>query len=110
MVKYAHQKLDPRHTQERSFDKLPFNLLIAGELELAARDNINTAERLARLNIAKVICYHKQYLSDQDLRNGYDNILKKVEQGLEDWDGRLAEDLHEYFDYHTTVLLREKLA
>ena len=30
VVKFAHEKLDPRHTQDRSFDKLTFNLLIAG--------------------------------------------------------------------------------
>ena len=60
---------------------------MAGELELALQEgrSIMEEERKARLNIAKTICYHKQYLSDRDLRIGYDSILKKVEQGREKW-------------------------
>ena len=109
MVKYAHEKLDVRHSQERNFDKLNFNLLIAGELELASRDGVMDEERLACLNIAKTICYHKQYLNDHDLRTGYDNVLKKVEQGVKTWTDGLEHDLHEIYDYRATVLMREKL-
>ena len=36
VVKYAHEKLDPRHVKDRHFDSIDFNFLIAGELEIAA--------------------------------------------------------------------------
>ena len=67
VVKYAHEKLDPKYIQDQTFDSLPFNLLVAGELELASCPEITLEERLSRLKIAKVICYHKQYLTDADL-------------------------------------------
>ena len=79
VVKYAHEKLDSRHVQERIFDTLPFHLLVAGELELALLCNTPLDEREARVHIAKTICYHKQYLSDEDLCNGYDAVFKKIE-------------------------------
>ena len=109
-VKFAHQKLDPRHVVDRIFDKLTFPLLVAGELEIATSIDITEKERQARVNIAKVICYHKLYLSDSDLRNGYDAILKKVEQGISTWSDDLAEDLHRYYDYRANVLSRERIA
>ena len=34
VVRYAHEKLDPRHVDEREFDKLLFHILIVGELEI----------------------------------------------------------------------------
>ena len=36
-VKFPHERLDPRHAHEAEFSTLPFNWLIAGELELIAR-------------------------------------------------------------------------
>ena len=92
-VKYPHERLDERHVMERVFDKLPFNLLVAGELENIVRLE-EGAEKGARLQIIKTICYHKNYLTDQDLRQGYDDTLKKVERGQEKWSMLLAEDLH----------------
>ena len=107
-IKFAHEKLDPRHVKERVFDKLTASLLVAGELELAAQPNISEEERLARINIAKTVCYHKKYLQDEDLREGYDTILKKVEQGTAEWSRMLSEELHLFYDYRANAILREK--
>ena len=63
-----------------------------------------------RIEIAKTMAYHKQYLGDDDLRSGYDTVLKKVEQGVSTWDVSMGEDLHKLYDYRANVLLREKLA
>ena len=109
VVKFAHKKLDPRHVLDRNFDHLSFNQLVAGELELIARRDISELERDARIQIAKTICYHKQYLSDADLRSGYDTILKNVEKGIEPWSPMLGEKLHQLFDYRALSIMREKM-
>ena len=108
-VKYAHEKLDPRHSKDRVFDKLNFQLLVAGELELATREEASKEERDARTRIAKVLCYHKLYLNDEDLCIGYDTTMKKVEHGEEQWSPKLAEELHIFLDYRATVISRERM-
>ena len=108
-VKFAHEKLDPRHARERVFDKLNFPLLIAGELELASRSEASSEEKAARVAIAKTLSYHKLYLNDEDLRIGYDTILKKIEQGILNWGQHIGEELHNLLDYRATVLNREKM-
>ena len=110
-VKFAHERLDPRHTttNERGFDKLSFHLLIAGELELITRKGIEQDEMEARLSILKTLCYHKKYLEDKELRDGYDQMMKRIERGTHEWDMVLGEHLHEYLAYRANVLLREKM-
>ena len=109
-VKFAHEKLDPRHVRDRIFDKLSFPLLVAGELELVTREGVDEFEKKARLEIAKTICYHKLYLEDEDLRIGYDMIMKRIEQGACNWSEDLGSELHKHFDYRANVVCREKLA
>ena len=111
VVKYPHKKLDARHVPAISkvFDKLDSNLLIAGELEIASQPDLSTNERIARINIAKTMCYHRKYLDDAQIRDGYDQLLKKVEQGIQNWDNDLGEMLHEYFDYQANKMVREKV-
>ena len=109
VVKFAHEKLDSKHVQEKVFDKLSFNLLIAGELEIISMEGISDLERRARTNIAKTLCYHKKYLGDHDLRSGYDDILKQVEQGVLHWSDDLGRKLHEHLDYRANVILRDRL-
>ena len=94
VVKYAHEKLDVKHAQERVFDRLPFNLLVVGELEIALLQE--EPKKSARIQMAKTVCYHHQYLRDEDLRNGYDSVLKRVEQGTMTWEDQLGEELHSY--------------
>ena len=106
VVKYAHDKLDPRHSTEKEFENLTFNLLIAGEIELAMQTDIDPEERIAHLSIAKTLCYHRNYVSDDVLREGYDIMLKRVELGTHEWDEVLGEHLHEYLNYKANVLMR----
>ena len=109
VVKFAHEKLDVKHVKNRTFDSLSFNLLMAGEIELVLLKSTKPDEKEARLNIAKVLAYHKQYLSDAELREGYDYVLKTVEQGQKNWCDNLGEDLHEFLDYRANVIARAKL-
>ena len=111
VVKYAHEKLDSRHVapSDKNFDKLTFTWLIAGEIELAMQEEIDMTERMARLSIVKTICYHRSYLSEGELKDGYDQILKKIEQGQRNWSDNLGEELHRYLDYRANLLLREKI-
>ena len=109
VVKYAHETLDPRHVLDRNFDKLNFSQLVAGELELISRKDVSDLEHNARIQIDKTICYHKQYLSDYDLRSGYDTVLKKVEQGSESWSDKLGEQLHQLYNYRALAIMREKM-
>ena len=51
----------------------------------------------------------QQYLTDCELREGYDYIFKKVEQGVRDWDESLSDELHQFLDYHVNVIARSKL-
>ena len=67
VVKYPHEKLDPKHTRDQKFDDLDMHLLVAGELEIAALPDISKDEHEARIQIAKTICYHKKYVEDSDL-------------------------------------------
>ena len=109
--KYSHEKLDSRHIAEnkKEFNKLPLHLMIAGELEIIEREDITSEEKRARITIAKTLCYHKMYLQDDELRDGYDQMLKKVERGMQGWDPVLGEHLHEYLNYRANVILREKI-
>ena len=109
-VKFAHEKLDPKHCPDRVFDNLTFPTLIAGELELASQKDISEEERSVRTSIAKILCYHKLYLSDEDLKAGYDSVLKSVEQGSEQWSDRLAMNLNAFCEFRANVAWREKSA
>ena len=109
VVKYAHEKLDPKHIQNRSFDSLELNFLIVGELELISQGGLSQEERQARIEVAKTMCYHKKYLEDSHLREGYDSIMKQIEQGKLTWADNISQKLHEHLDYRANVLMRKKL-
>ena len=108
VVKYTHEKLDPRHSNDHTFDNLPFHMLIAEELELASQPNITNEERDTRIAIAKTLCYHRSYVEETILREGYDQMLKKIERGIQNWDPVLGEHLHEFLDYKANVMMRER--
>ena len=90
-----------------TFDSLNFNMMIAGEIEVITREGISNEEHEARLAIMKTLCYHKNYLSDEDLRTGYDQIMKRIKRGTQDWNEALGEHLHELLNYRANVILRE---
>ena len=109
-VHYPHEKLDPRHSKvaDRVFDKLPFNLLVAGELELAVRPGVSQLEMKRRVQIARAICYHQPYLQEEELRYCYDQVIKEVERGRKTWEDDLGEDLHRLLDFRVNAIMREK--
>ena len=108
-VRFPHEKLDARHAKSKEFDTLPFNQLIAGELEIIGSD-IPTEEKEARINIAKTLCYHKSYLQDDDLRDRYDQIMKRIERGQQSWSAPLREHLNELLDYRANLIVQTKIA
>ena len=108
-VKFAHEKLDPTFVKRRIFDKLNFATLVAGEMELILLKGVSTEERLARAAIIKTMAYHKTYLQDDELRIGYDTILKKVEQEEMEWGPKMAEDLNRFYEARGQAQLREQL-
>ena len=67
-------------------------------------------ECTAHTEIAKTLCYHKRYLGDDDLREGYDSILKQGEQGKLNWKDDLADKLHNHLDYRANVIIRDRVA
>ena len=72
---------------------------MAGELEIIANHCGLAQEREGRTQLAKMLCYHKKYLEDEDLQEGYDSILKQIEQGTLQW-GKIWE--RDYIHYWTT--------
>ena len=109
VVKYAHEKLDPKHVRNRKMEHLDFNILIAGELEIACLPEIEEEERIARVRIAKTLCYHRNYLETSDLRAGYEDVLKEIEMGKADWKDDIEDKLHNLLDYRANVLARERI-
>ena len=110
VVRYAHQKLNPKYVKARVFDTLSFSELVAGELELATQTDAPPEERQVRTEIAKCLCYHKQYLQDDELRIGYDVTMKRVEHGLDQWSLKMVDEMHKFFEYRANVIAREALA
>ena len=49
------------------------------------------------------------YLSDEELRNGYDEIMKQVEHGTSDWEDNLERRLNDHFVFRVNVNLRNKI-
>ena len=79
---------------------------MAGELELIARQGISPEEKEARIGIAKVMAYHKLYLTDDELRTGYTSVLNSVEQGREPWSSNLADSLEKFYEFRANVAWR----
>ena len=75
---------------------------------LIMRLGIQENERRARLAILRTIAYHRNYLQDEDLRDGYDEMMKKVECGYQQWDEVLGEYLHEFLNFRVNLQARER--
>ena len=109
VVQYAHEKLDPVHIKSRVFSDLSFHFLVAGELELILQSELQSEERAARLHFLRTLCYHKEYLRVQDLKDQYDATLKNIERGLHNWSEYLFLDgqLHLNLTFRATVNARQ---
>ena len=66
-------------------------------------------ERLARLWFLKMLCYHREYLGTEDLKDQYDATLKNIERGTHAWgDYRdLEQQLHTGLTFRATVNTRQ---
>ena len=80
VVKYPNEKLDPKHTKDRSFDLLDFNMLITVELEIINWEGITQVEQSACIEVTCTLCYHKKYLSDGYLGEGYEAIMNQIQK------------------------------
>ena len=69
-----------------SFDKLDFNLFIAGELEIISSKKIKEVERSGRLNLLKKIMYLNTSYDFKTLKAFYAACLNEIEIGLKKWD------------------------
>ena len=110
VVQYAHEKLDPIHVKNRVFRDLSFHFLVAGELELLIQERLGQVERLARLHFLKTLCYHKEYLDVEELKDQYDATLKTIERGEHNWEDfpNLSVQMHTNLTFRVTVNARKE--
>ena len=78
---------------------------MAGELELVLQENMRRDKWLARLHFLKMLCYHREYVGIEDLRDQYDATMKNIERGISKWsDYRLMEgQMHSNLTFRATV-------
>ena len=110
-VSYPHEKLDLQFVKVREFDILSFHFFVAGEIELIIQNykQMSGEERMARLKVLKNICYHREYLHIEDLRQCYDSVMKEVETGRASWTSNLDDKVHQFCQFRANVITREKL-
>ena len=108
VVQFAHEKLDPVHVRNRVFSELSFHFMVAGELELILQEDIDECEKLVRLRFLHMLCYHRQYLGVEDLRDQYDATMKNIERGLHSWNDVTVLELqmHSSLTFRATVNAR----
>ena len=99
-VLHAHAMLDGKETDGKdvSFHDLPFNLLVAGELEIIL-SKVSSEENLTML---KKLAYKAQFLDQQSIRDRYAGFLRKFEKGKCRWVSESAlRDLDEALCFST---------
>ena len=85
--KYPQAYLRYEYTSSSiSFEKLDFNLFIAGELEICTSTKIKEVERSGRLNLLKRIMYLNSSYDFKTLKAFYAACLNEIEIGLKNWD------------------------
>ena len=95
-VFYTHALLngDEMDGRDFSFNELPFNLLVVGELEVILGD-VSAEEKWTRLSMLKRLAYRVQILDIQSIRDRY-ATLHKFEKGKMKWGSEAAlRDLNE---------------
>lgn len=84
--KYPHSQLRYEYvSQNIAFEDLPFNLFVAGELEIILDPQIDNTEKKGRLCLLKRIMYLNSHFSFQILRSFYAAVLREVELGEKTW-------------------------
>ena len=109
VVQYAHEKLDATHVKNRVFNDLSFHFLVAGELELVLQERMKAPERNARLHFLKMLCYHREYVGIEDIRDQYDATFKTIERGQSSWADvkELEAQMHANLTFRATVNARQ---
>ena len=82
--KYAHVALESE-VGSRSLEQLPFNLLVAGELEIISDPKVKEKEKYTRIEILKKLAYKSEYISQDEVMNQYTSFINKVEKGKFKW-------------------------
>lgn len=68
-----------------SFEKLDFNLFVAGELEIISSSSIKSVEKKARLELLKRLMYLNSSYEFSVVKNLYAAILREIELGKKSW-------------------------
>ena len=85
--KYPQAYLRYEYTSSSiSFEKLDFNLFIAGELEICTSAKIKEVEKSGRPNLLKRIMYLNSSYDFKTLKAFYAACLNEIEIGLKKWD------------------------
>ena len=85
VVQYGHEKLNSVHMRSRIFSDLTFHFLVAGEIELILQETMGPQEKLARLHLLHMLCYHREYVDVEDLKDQYNVVMKCIETGQFSW-------------------------
>ena len=81
---HAHLRFDFASTN-MSFDKLDFNLFVAGELEIISDIKTGNLERKGRLELLKKLMYLSNSYEFTIVKSLYAAVLREVELGHLDW-------------------------
>ena len=82
---FAHSALDDEIGGHRELNKLSFNLLVAGELEIISNKLISKDERNTCIEVLKKLAYKAEYLTCDEIIRQYTNFVHKVERGKFRW-------------------------
>ena len=108
-VLHAHAMIDSEETDGKDMvlDDLPFNLLVAGELEIIL-NKVGAEEKWSRLMMLKKLAYKSQFLKHEAILERYAAFLHKVEKGKCNWGSEQAlRELDEALRFRTFTTLRE---
>ena len=95
-VRYPHSRLNGEFTTVWEFDRLPLNLLAAGEIELILRSD--TVEGRDRLQVLLVMLYYSKFLEVGELQYQYDVLMKQLERCELNWGDPLADKMEQALD------------
>lgn len=84
--RYPHAHLRFDHASSNlAFDKLDFNLFVAGELEIISSSKTGSLERKGRIELLKKLMYLSSSFEYQIIKSLYAAVLREVELGHLNW-------------------------
>lgn len=88
---YPHQLLNYEFTnKEVAFKDLTFAMLVAGEMEIIALDDVSQDEKDMRIELLKKLAYHSAYLEHDTLLDIYATFVGNIEKGVISWNSKRA--------------------